>query len=849
MSLNLFISYSHLDDVHRGKLVTHLSALKRNGKIKDWSDRKITAGNEWKGQIDKNLENAEIILFLVSSDFIASDYCYDIEAKTALEMHENNKAKVIPVILRACDWKDTPFAKLEALPHDVKPVTSWTDNDEAWLNVVSGIKESIREIKNKKLDPPKTIPERNYPTKEFQDWLRDTEVEYSHSRKNKLFLEDIYIAPDLKKLNDIDKIASTICSDEAIITPGFKIIFGSEQSGKTSLGKQYFKYFLQKGALPILLTVNDIKTADADKIVRKAYLKQYQDSNIENYEKAINKVIIIDDYSEIKLNIKYQNKLLDNMKELSGTVILLASESFKFVTPEISSLDEFERYEIMLFGNVKRTELIEKWVTLGIEEEIAEKELYSSIDTTKLHIDSFVKKNIVPAKPIHLITLMQVFDSFTPQKVNLTSYGHCYQYLIYRALEKAKIKNTEVDSYLNFLTELAIAIFHNDGEGFEKQELTVFFKKYHEKYLRLDQDNVIRNMLESSILCEKDGKISFKYRYIYYFYVAKSLSDNLTSDKKNKETIHKLLSLLHKEDCSNIIIFIAHHTKDEWILNEIQSCLKDLFCDNKEATLEISELEFMQHFLEEIPKLVLEQKEIEQERAKSNQRKDENEEIENKLNQEIECLDPDNLLSRINRVFRGIELIGQIVRNRHGSLDKETLTNIVEQAYCVGLRCLKYFIGLSDVYKDEIIRVIKQALRNNLNIESTKLEKDAENIFFLLTYGVIYGFVKRIAFSVGSKEAEEIYERMQISHDTPAIVLINQAIELQFQKKIDMSKLKQISEKFKGNIVCDRILTEIIIQHMYMHHIDYRDKQKISHIMNISMSKQRKFELKKGFKI
>ena len=124
MSLNLFISYNHLDDAHREKLVTHLSSLKRNGHIKDWSDRKITAGEEWKGQIDENLKNAEIILFLVSSDFIASDYCYDIEVRTALEMHENKKAKVIPVILRHCDWKETPFAKLKALPSDAKPVSS-----------------------------------------------------------------------------------------------------------------------------------------------------------------------------------------------------------------------------------------------------------------------------------------------------------------------------------------------------------------------------------------------------------------------------------------------------------------------------------------------------------------------------------------------------------------------------------------------------------------------------------------------------------------------------------------------------------------------------------------------------
>ena len=164
MSLNLFISYSHEDEIHREKLVTHLSTLRRNGDIKDWHDRKITAGEEWKGQIDKNLKKAEIILFLVSSDFIASDYCYDVEAKAALEMHEEGKAKVVPVILRHCDWKQTPFAKLQALPYEAEPVSSWSDNDKAWLNIVTSIKVGIQEIKNKKQKITITTQKKNCST-------------------------------------------------------------------------------------------------------------------------------------------------------------------------------------------------------------------------------------------------------------------------------------------------------------------------------------------------------------------------------------------------------------------------------------------------------------------------------------------------------------------------------------------------------------------------------------------------------------------------------------------------------------------------------------------------------------
>jgi hypothetical protein len=94
------------------------------GVIHDWHDRKITAGSEWKGQIDQHLNTAGVILLLVSADFVNSDYCYDIEMKRALERHDKGEARVIPVILRPVgSWQDALFGKLQALPKDGKPVT------------------------------------------------------------------------------------------------------------------------------------------------------------------------------------------------------------------------------------------------------------------------------------------------------------------------------------------------------------------------------------------------------------------------------------------------------------------------------------------------------------------------------------------------------------------------------------------------------------------------------------------------------------------------------------------------------------------------------------------------------
>ena len=144
MPLELFYSYAHEDEALRNQLNKHLSALEREGLIVGWHDRDISAGSEWRDQISAHLQSAHIILFLVSADFLASDYCYDVEVRVALERHARHEAVVIPIILRSVDWMATPFAKLQALPRDAKPVTSWTNQDEAFTDIARGIREIVQ---------------------------------------------------------------------------------------------------------------------------------------------------------------------------------------------------------------------------------------------------------------------------------------------------------------------------------------------------------------------------------------------------------------------------------------------------------------------------------------------------------------------------------------------------------------------------------------------------------------------------------------------------------------------------------------------------------------------------------
>lgn len=148
--IEVFFSYSHRDESLRDELAKHLSILKHQRVIKEWHDRRISAGSDWKGAIDAHLNSAQIILLLISADFLASDYCYDIELEKALERHDRGEACVIPIILRPVDWHGAPFGRLQALPRDARPITTWTNQDEAFRDIALEIRQTVEKIKQKR---------------------------------------------------------------------------------------------------------------------------------------------------------------------------------------------------------------------------------------------------------------------------------------------------------------------------------------------------------------------------------------------------------------------------------------------------------------------------------------------------------------------------------------------------------------------------------------------------------------------------------------------------------------------------------------------------------------------------
>ena len=162
-AINVFFSYSHQDEEFKDELVKHLSILQRQGVILGWHDRMIAPGSEWDREINAHLSSADIILLMISSDFLASSYCWGVEVQKALQRHEAGEACVIPVVLRRVLWQVAPFAKLQALPKNAEPIANWANRDDAFYNVSVGIDaaaKTLNETRKQRQDQEQQAKER-----------------------------------------------------------------------------------------------------------------------------------------------------------------------------------------------------------------------------------------------------------------------------------------------------------------------------------------------------------------------------------------------------------------------------------------------------------------------------------------------------------------------------------------------------------------------------------------------------------------------------------------------------------------------------------------------------------------
>lgn len=837
----LFISYSHLDEEQINQFIKHLAPLKNNGLIDEWYDRKIIAGQDLQKNIDNNLEDADIICLFISVDFLSSKACLR-EKADAIKLKKKKVITIIPIILAPCGWlDDKDLSPLLALPTDGKAISSFKDSNVAWNNVYDELKKVIE--KENAIIQLKI-------SGQFLSFLQSTELlSKAHSQKEEVLLDDIFVYPELARYDDLREYEKTE-SSEKLIDDFFNyskaLIAGEDQSGKTTLCKKLFIDLRQKSFVPIYISdKKNYYLGSIENKISKAFKEQYHESILLERIEKDRIVPIIDDFHFAK----HKEKLVQALASYRNQIVIV-DDIFGLNFRDENLIKSINHFKIQEFIPSLRNKLIKKWVLLtDNKSEVLQSDntIYQNIDYKTEFVDTALGKiigsGIMPAYPFFIVSVMSTYETFNkPLDQEITSQGYCYQALIYMYLRKQGVKNDEIDTYINFLSELAFYIHKEKKSELPVDDFKIFISSYTKKYnLPIKLDTLLKNLQKTNIFSlDSFNNYSFCYSYIYFFFVGKYLAEHLDN---NKEIIDNLINNLHKNDNAYIAIFISHHSKNVYILDEIIVNALTLFEKYTPATLSDDELSFFDEKEDLIIKAVLPQSNntAENEREKDLKEQDHIEQLNNKTELSIEESEEDDAYFReMRRSIKTVEVMGRIIKNRAGSLGKEKLESVFEEGMKIHLRILKSFIDLIKNEKSQQNIVDYISSRLNLIIEKEgitpskdKLVKMSKSIFWNINFSIIYNFIDKIIRSLGSDKLTSIIEKVCDKENTPASFMVKQGILMWYNKNMQIDNIANRIDSDGFSKTARNIMKHKVVNHCRIHSVGFKEKQKIEYKLKI----------------
>jgi len=702
----------------------------------------------------------------------------------------------------------------------------------------------------------------------FKQFLNDPGASYKHPNKSEILLDDIFVLPilrDLKvnKVKDKEILDDTVDSQCLLDTGKFMnkvLLIGAENSGKTTLCKILYKHYYRNEYVPIYIDGFKTKSTaidDFEKLIRTCFVEQYSNEHLESFNqlKKDKIVIIIDDLHKSRLNLKFRSILVNNIIKNYTNIVITGNDLFQIEAivydeeQEQLIFEDFKQFEVLEFGHVLRSKLVNLWNTLGREEVINDNELLRKNDKATRVINTVIGSNIVPSYPIFLVTILQTMELGVPLNLKESSYGYYYDQLIIQSLAKKGYRNEDIDVYYNYMSELSYFFFKNKIREVNKEEFTVFHTRFCDEYsLELDFNELIDYLIKSSILVKNNNIFRFRYKYVFYYFVAKFLANHI-SENEIKRTIAGMSRRIYREEFANIIMFLTHLSKDPFILKEILSNGKSIFAKIKPIKFE-HDISTINNLLNEVPKLVLRDTTVKEEREKKLQSQDEAKAYEKRDSNADEDNDYDidedtgviDVISEFNLAFKTIEIIGQILKNYYGSLKGVKKLELGEEAYFIGLRCLNLFFSILENNKDYIVNEIKLFIKEKNLVKEEKIEEVSKKLLFHFCYMISYALVKKVSNSIGSDKLTRTFKEILRNNDIVSVNLIDISIKLDFIKGFPYNEIAKLRNRLQGNILPNTLLKRLVINYLYMFKTNYMDKQRICNVLDIPMEVQRKID-------
>ncbi len=674
-------------------------------------------------------------------------------------------------------------------------------------------------------------------------------------------LPDIYVYPDLRRVHE--KTGSGKFVDaKALLEPAATregvILKSDERTGSTSLLYQLFTSYLEQGFVPILIQGGDIRKAGhshIDKLIEDAIDRQYAkcDRAGAKQRSRAEKLILVDDLDDSKVvDPSGRAVLLSHFRKVADHLVVTASINFGLeeVLDEDhdEELVELEVYEIQPFGYTKRAELVRRWTGLA-ERSMDRAEVISECDQSERLIAAAMHKSLIPSAPLYLLTLLQSVGAGKSADLKESSLGHYYEFLMTEALIKAGASRTKLTGHYQFATYLAWEYSSRASARLNRDQLREFNRKFSDEFFSSNFESEIKLLVDARILIEIGDEYEFRYPYMYYHLKGRYLSSNLDRDDV-REYVRRCCGHLYVRDYANTILFLAHHSSSELLLDAIKAAMNKLFVGFDPVHFN-GDTATMNELISDAPALIYEGGTPEEHREKKNREMDELDEDEggrDGLMDAEETSDSLSLSSQIVMLFKTTEILGQVLKNQYSTIRRPVKRDLLHTLFDGNLKAITRFFDSIGESSDRTLSRVKKAIDETGKVSDlAQRDKLARRFLAEIVQSISVGIISHAASSISSDDlGDDISDAVKDSvlrdakreKVATAYRIIELAVRLDSGKAIPRVLLQDLYASKKSDLIANRIIKILVLNRIYMFKTSESDMKWIASTIEIPLSQQ-----------
>jgi hypothetical protein len=495
---------------------------------------------------------------------------------------------------------------------------------------------------------------------------------------------------------------------------------------------------------------------------------------------------------------------------------------------------------LLEFGFKLRFELVSKWFGLDDTKQNPEQEA----ELADKIISRVVGRGLVPSLPIYVLILLQSIEVGRAGELENSALGHYYEYMILQALEP-RVRQDHVHEILNYCSQFAWFLHSTKKVRVSDKELRNFHAAFEKRFdLEITFDERKFMLLETNLFLELGNNIGFRYPYSYFFFLGRYLAKSL-KDQETLLFIRRCCENLHVRDHGNAMLFLAHHSNDQFVFEALREAVDSRFS-------EIAPLQFQQD-TEALDKMVDQAPVVAFSQGKRNELREkvqtEDLRIEQtfdkaangELNAQSESVEEQaviELLAEVNGLIKGIELLGMALKANFGSIDSDSKQKLLDSMFKGGLRGLRVFVEAFTEVPDHIIAELGAALDDLGSASSADRDRAMKIRIFQVIGRYSFWFIQRIGSSVGSKSMAPAIKRYVENNDTISNQLVGMASTLEMPDRIPIQDLRNLHGRVSKQAFAQSVLRMIVLTRIYMYKTLETEKQQVFQEMNIKVSTQ-----------